>query len=212
MLTQEILKAFKADSKTEFAVMRRGYSSPRNRTPRRSETLMVTMVSTIVRKDQGVAVNVGDITDQNPIDSVFPSATTADGTVKYKGFLVTDGFSYWVCSAKNFVGIYSELDSVWVAHETQREAEEERRKRENDIVSAVRPQLEARAQDTKESLTKSIIELLGKEPLSVSVYGDGDWDKDRTVYTPRIGGSVQLSVQDFQRLLEVIYEAREAVA
>jgi hypothetical protein len=131
-----------------------------------------------------------------------------------KGWLierVEDG-TRWVVKSNDILAPWADLDAVWLKQEASRadeQAEQERRnalRRAEDLrVSAINDRLEA-------SLPTALQRLLGEAtPVVVSLNVDGTWNDDYSQYRAKTGGRVTIDVRDFQRLLEAVYEAREAV-
>jgi hypothetical protein len=138
-------------------------------------------------------------------------APTAERT---KGWLVervSDG-NRWVIKSADILGIWAELDGAWTAQESSRanaQAEEERR---NTLRRGEDARVIANNERIEVSLASSLKALLGEATaVSVNLGVEGKWNDTFTEYRAKTSGRVTVDVRDFQRLLEAVYEAREAV-
>lgn len=146
--------------------------------------------------------------------------TTEERTYGYLMKIVRPaGDIYAVVKPLNFVATQEEYDNYWVV-------ENERRKQEREIQAAnaeiqhrrstlrheIRREREAQAlpeaERTAESIRESIAILLGQRALvsaTVKVAFEGTWedeDSDEPKYQLQQSGTVTLTLQHFQRLLE----------
>lgn len=131
-----------------------------------------------------------------------------------KGFLtINNDGHYRVVSSGDFIGLWEELTVNWdikekTRAESQRIELERREKRDRAEAS-----LRASVPDIEANLKRAISNLLGATTQhDIYINVNGDWDADMVEYTPRISGRVQLQLEDFQRLLETVYEAQDALA
>jgi hypothetical protein len=147
--------------------------------------------------------------------------TPADTAERSKGFLVTNGTLFWVTPAVDFIAPWGELEPIW--EEREAEAERKRIQREQEAAIAAKEQ-EKRRQRQSEAMAfgnqratarrtgtlDSIEALLGKDALArsyVVTHHDISWNEDYSKMRVKIDGTVQLSLQDFERLVEKYNEA-----
>ena len=143
--------------------------------------------------------------------AVFREASSSD---RAKGFLtVTDAGLYRVVSSADFIGLWDELETSWNVSETL-EAEAKRVQQEQALKrERAEASLRASVTDIEANLKRAISNLLGATTHhDIYLNVTGDWDAEMKEYTPRLAGRVQLQLEDFQRLLEVVYEAQDALA
>lgn len=143
--------------------------------------------------------------------AVFREAGSGE---RSKGFLtINNDGHYRVVSSGDFIGLWDELTVNWdikekTRAESQRIELERREKRDRAEAS-----LRASVPDIEANLKRAISNLLGATTQhDIYINVNGDWDADMVEYTPRISGRVQLQLEDFQRLLETVYEAQDALA
>jgi hypothetical protein len=139
-----------------------------------------------------------------------------------KGFLVVDENNrYSVRRAGAFVAVYSDMESLWADQEAKAQNERAQALVLEEIRRDAHATVQGQADALKESTQRVLKSLLpAKEFEEVSVYTsvDGDWTHDRSdmnakpVYTTKVGGNVSIPINTFQRLLEVILEAQDALA
>ena len=196
---------------TKFAVVRiNGYARQeevRNKRVRRQHTETVTLVSHDYYE-------LNDYLHREADTSRFSRAQA--GERGGKGFLAMSAEgTYQVVKPSRFLDTAEQMESIW------NQAEEEDRKRQehadklrsarDGVVEHIR-ELNATKQ---KSLAQSIQELLGVEAVgrsSIYLSVDGKWqdeESDNPRYEAWSTGTVQLSVGDFQRLLEKVYEAQD---
>lgn len=138
----------------------------------------------------------------------------AEAGNRSKGFLtVNNDGHYRVVPAGDFIGLWDELTVNWAIKEKTREESQrielERREKRDRAEASLR----ASVPDIEANLKRAISNLLGATtPQDIYISVNGDWDAEMTEYTPRISGRVQLQLEDFQRLLETVYEAQDALA
>jgi len=125
------------------------------------------------------------------------------------GFLVTDGSAFWVVASSNFIDSWARMEGFWAiaeGQEAERQAQRERRAGKEAKVTAT---LYADKEALTDSIRKSTESLLGSTySLKVYISPQIMWVDDTP--TGVLNGEVTLSVGDYQRLLEKLYEAREA--
>ena len=139
-----------------------------------------------------------------------------------KGFLVVaeDSSKYLVVGAKQFIDIYGELEARWAVQERAEEEERTRQARLQATREAALSTARANAESVNENAMKSLTSVLKTlDPATrVNVRADGEWGRkedgsqDETKYVARVTGYVELSIRDFQRLMEKYYEAQDALA
>lgn len=138
----------------------------------------------------------------------------AEAGNRSKGFLtINNDGHYRVVPAGDFIGLWDELTVNWAIKEKTREESQrielERREKRDRAEASLR----ASVPDIEANLKRAISNLLGATtPQDIYISVNGDWDAEMTEYTPRISGRVQLQLEDFQRLLETVYEAQDALA
>lgn len=146
--------------------------------------------------------------------------TTQERSYGYLVKLMHNGNPIFVVSKPvNFVSTRTEYDLYWDAEKERREQahllevqEAEIRSRRAELRRTIRLEREAQAKPeaerTAEAVTESIGALLGQRTLAsttVKVAFDGTWedeDSDDPKYTLRQNGTVTMTLQNFQRLLE----------
>jgi hypothetical protein len=138
----------------------------------------------------------------------------APTTERTKGWLierVSDG-ERWVVKSADILAPWGELDIAWTTQEASRanaQAEEERR---NALRRGEDARVIANNERIEVSLASSLKALLGEAtPVAVNLGIEGKWNDDYSQYHAKTSGRVTVDVRDFQRLLEAVYEAREAV-
>lgn len=139
-----------------------------------------------------------------------------------KGFLVVDDQNrYSVRRAGAFVGLYAGMELGWASQE----AEVARERAQSAVLDQIRRDAHATVQGQAEALKESTQRVLKTllpaaefEAITVYTTVDGDWAHDRSdmnakpVYTTKVSGDVRIPINTFQRLLEVILEAQDALA
>jgi hypothetical protein len=136
--------------------------------------------------------------------------TVADSSDRSAGFLVENAGTFFVAPAQDFIEDWSVADARWTAEESVRATEMAEQNRRSSIREVEENRLRAVQDSLRQNLITSLKGLLGDAtPVSVSLAVDGKWNEDYTVYNAYNSGSVSISVRDFQRLLETVYEARE---
>ena len=138
-----------------------------------------------------------------------------------KGFLVVaeESSRYLVVSAKQFIDTYPAMEAHWAHTEKAASDEQARRLRMNEVREAALSTANANAEVVRENALKTLSSVLKTTDLSttVNVRATGEWAKkedgtqDETVYNTTLNGMVELTIRDFQRLVEQLYEAREAL-
>lgn len=140
----------------------------------------------------------------------FKVAPTAE---RSKGFLTYDGAVYRVVPSSDFIGLWSEKELVW----SVQEQEEANRVKQNQSKALIREEAEATLKnsipDIEENLRLAVTKLLvNPKGFEVRAMVNGDWNEDSTQYSAYLAGNVTMTISDFQRLLEKIYEAQDALA
>lgn len=125
------------------------------------------------------------------------------------GFLVTDGAGYWVCPSTDFVDSWEKLDAGWTEEKRLADAKEVKRLERSDAEELVKSTLRLDTESLVENLKRSTMALLGSSVyLTINVTPQVTWVEDTP--TGKISGTVMLRSEDYQRLLEKLYEAQEA--
>jgi len=137
----------------------------------------------------------------------------APSTERSKGFLVKDSTSgnMYILSASEFLGAWDVCVDEWDAKALKKELEAAEASRRSAIRAEQDATIRATIPTIEANLKSSTAKILGPD-VRVTAYlsHEGVWDTDFTKYTPKIVGNVTLTVADYQRLLEKLYEAREA--
>jgi hypothetical protein len=213
MLAKDIIK----DAKASWAIANPNYNYSstliKSRRINRSSVVKVKLVDTDYYDLNGVW-NWQDFPDN------FKKAPA--GQKGSKGFLVVseDNSKYIVVSAKNFIDTYGEMEAYWSVQEKVEAQEKERQGRMSEVRDAALGTARANADSLKESAVKSLMSVLKTvdSSTSVNVRADGEWARnedgtvDETRFNARTFGTVELSLRDFQRLMEKLYEAQDALA
>ena len=125
------------------------------------------------------------------------------------GFLVTDGSVFWVCPSADFIDSWQRMEGFWAIAEkveAERQAQCDRRAGKEAKVTAT---LYADKAVLTDNVRKSTEAILGStSSLKIYISPQIMWVNDTP--TGVLNGEVTLSVGDYQRLLEKLYEAREA--
>ena len=138
--------------------------------------------------------------------------TVAPSGERSKGFLVEDGAgNRWVVKSSDFVGLWSDKEKEWSAKEQENEKEEQERARRQALQTGEDARIRAVNESIEKDIVRSLTDLLEGAPVSVSLGVEGKWNDDYTSYRATTSGRVTINVDDFQRLLEAVYEAREGV-
>jgi hypothetical protein len=180
----------------------------------RRHTDKVTVVDSVNYYEVDDWVSVSD----NP--SAFKQAEA--GQKGGKGFLVRDENSkYRVVRASMFIATYDEMETVWAGAEAQaaqeRAVREQTEKVKNDAVATIQSQVEAVRVSIQRTLN-SILPTNEANSVTVSAVASGDWTHDRNdptatpVYEAYLSGNVTIPISVFQRLLETVLEAQDALA
>jgi len=130
-----------------------------------------------------------------------------------KGFLVEDGGgNRWVVKSADFIALWSEKEKEWSEKEREHEKEEQERVRRNTLQLQEDARIKAVNESIEKDIVRSLADLLGGgAPVTVNLGVEGKWNTDYTAYRATTSGRVTINVDDFQRLLEAVYEAREGV-
>lgn len=110
---------------------------------------------------------------------------------------------YWTSRLADIVALYSDLEPRWA----QRQSEEQKREEEERIKRQRAQEISQRAinqvTNTRNSIIASCKDLLG-DKCDVSVDTTGYYENTKAV--------VAITIDDFERLLEIAYEGRASVA
>lgn len=209
MQSKDILAGAKANSKNPvlnwavanpFAHVYRNYKTMEKM--RRRDALKVQLVSTEMYEYRW---------SRNETDAA--SFSLAPEGCRDKAFLVTDGTNFYTLKSGEFVGDWDVLEARWLEEEAaQREsaaAEQIAAEKREKVLATSR----VRAVDLAMSLERNVRSLLGEEAVkdnATRIYVSGDAEKrEDGNYDEALTGYVTLSVQQFQRLLEKVYEAQD---
>jgi hypothetical protein len=125
------------------------------------------------------------------------------------GFLVTNGSDFWVISSNEFIAPWKQMEPKWIAKEAIQAEEEAQKARRKDAEENLTATLIADKQALTASIRKATGGILGLHAQARIYLAVGiTWQEDTP--TGSITGDVTLSVGDYQRLLEKLFEAREA--
>lgn len=152
-----------------------------------------------------------DIIRDNLDPDIFREASSAE---RSKGFLTinSDGH-YRVVSSGDFIGEWDDLSTKWAVAEAVEEENNRLQRERLEKRERAEASLKASVPDIDANINRAITKLLGAETKrDVYVSVSGEWSADFADYLPQISGRVQLQLSDFQRLLEVVYEAQDALA
>jgi hypothetical protein len=206
MQSKEIIKQ---GTSTEWAVVVRTNYVSRTAVQNKQVQRHYTEKVRLANLDTYEATNHVD-TDPNAYQFV---KTTSDRT---KRFLVTDGTSYRVVDAKEFIDLYSFMDEAWKKSEAQ-QAEQQRLNQQKQVVreQAV-TQAEVNRQALEDSVKDNIKVLLGHSGLirvETHLRVDGEWAQganDQLRYDTKVVGTVTFPYQEFLRLVEKFNELQDA--
>jgi type II secretory pathway component PulM len=126
---------------------------------------------------------------------------------------------YVVVKPKNIIASRAEYEGFWIpelarleqeriVRDAQREIEQQRQQKRNEIRLAREAQLKPEAERTAEVIGEAISALLGQRArfsATIRVEHEGTWtdeDTDNPQYETRQTGTITLILKDFQRLLE----------
>jgi hypothetical protein len=128
-----------------------------------------------------------------------------------------DGIRF-VIRASDVVGEWDEVDKRFVERRSERDASQRESERQRELISRAEEPLEATIPAMKDSLRKTVGNLLGKNipdhefEARLSVTGEWVDPTNPQEYNARIKGNVMVDVNSFQQLLEDFYDAREELA
>lgn len=138
--------------------------------------------------------------------------TIAPTGERSKGFLVEDGGgNRWVVKSSDFIGLWDDKEKEWSVAEQENEKAEQERARRQALQTGEDARIKAVNEAIEHDIVRSLADLLEGAPVTVSLGVEGKWNDDYTTYRATTTGRVTINVDDFQRLLEAVYEAREAV-
>lgn len=145
------------------------------------------------------------------------SFTVASSAEKSKGFLVSyptaTSMVYRVVPSADFIGLWAEMETIWSVKEAEANKAEAERERKRNIERLATQSLEDNREEVERSAKQATERLLGADTkVEMYVNVTGEWNEDFTDYKPRLGGRVTLSFSDYQRLLEKVFEAQDALA
>ncbi|CAB5219147.1 hypothetical protein UFOVP221_31 [uncultured Caudovirales phage] len=129
----------------------------------------------------------------------------------------TDNIRF-VIRASEVVGEWDEVDQRFVERRAEREHAQTERERQHFIIERAEQPLKATLPSTKEKLSETVSNLLGKAvadyQFDASLHVSGAWvdPTNPQEYIAHIAGKVSLDVRCFQQLLEDFYDAREELA
>ena len=203
MLSKDILK----NPKTEYAVVnQRYYIHKTDRSPDtagREKSIKVTLAS------EKYYVNTRQVNDH--LDPHY--YREAPASERNKGFLTIDDKGHSrVIPAKDLIGRWAPLEVKWNLREQEQETKEAESRRRSLIREKAEATVREGLTDLEANVRSSTQKLLGiGTPVDIRLSVGGDWNETFTDYTPHVNGSVALSVEQFQRLLEKVYEAQDAL-
>jgi hypothetical protein len=205
MQSKDILKS--NTPTTTWAVTKGGWVSKSDKSSGKVSKRYCTPVTIIDPENQYYVTQVYSATSDQREWAVAPSSE------RTKGFLVEDGAqNRWVVKSADFIGLWADKEKEWSAQESEAEKVEQERQRRHKLQSGEDARIKAVNESIERDLTRSLSDLLtGARGIMVSLGVEGIWNEDYTAYQAKTSGRVTIDVKDFQRLLEAVYEAREAV-
>jgi hypothetical protein len=149
----------------------------------------------------------------NDINEISRFKVVTDPKERSYGYLVTDGTTYKVAPANEFVALWSEMETHWSkaeAEELLRKQQYEAERTQRDAVVKV---ADERATKMKENVEKSLAVLFGKDRASrISINTNVDTNIVDGKFVAVATGRVWMELSDLEGMIEMILEARDAVA
>jgi hypothetical protein len=166
--------------------------------------------------DKVTLVNTKYYNKSHRLSDDATSFVEASSSERAKGFLVavpaSDGSNYYrVVPSSDFIGVWDDLETTWTSRESEALRIQGERERMARIQKLATQSLDDTLEDVRVNTVTASRKLLGTEP-EIYLNVTGDWNADNTEYNARLGGRVTIQFTDYQRLLEKVFEAQDALA
>lgn len=200
---------------TKWAVVRYGAYLPKSE---RGDATKVTHkaleVVTLVSQQRYEVFEWSGITDIN--DPRINKVATG----RSFGYKVTDGTSYRVISASDFIGVYDDLAPVWKLQQEQEAKELAERAVREQAVQSARIEAEQKQTETVASATKAF-ELVSPHFARLVTFNIYSGVDSRTVenaqgltdieYYPTLRGDIRIPIEQVYELMDIIIRSQDAL-